>query len=139
VEITTRWGGRPPTKEHTLTQYLLSVIHEPGLPGLSEDEIQQSFADTGVFNDELVASGKWVFAGGLEAPASATVVDGTKGAPVVTDGPYLEAKEHLGGFWIIDVADLDEALEIAGRASTACMNAVEVRPFQGVVEGPADA
>lgn len=121
-----------------MTQYLLSVIHEPGLPGLTEDEIQQSFKDTGDFNEELMASGTWVFAGGLEAPSNATVVDGTKGAPVVTDGPYLEAKEYLGGFWIIDVADLDEALEIAGRGSTACRNPVEVRPFQGVVEAPAD-
>jgi hypothetical protein len=128
-------GQTPPTKEHTMTQYMLSVIHEPGLPGLTEDEIQQSFKDTGVFNDELVASGKFVFAGGLEEPNSATVVDGVRHpTPVVTDGPYLEAKEYLGGFWVIEATDLDEALEIAGRASTACMNAVEVRPFQGVVE-----
>lgn len=115
-----------------MTQYLLSVIHEWGLPQLSEEEIQQSFADTGVFNEEIRASGHWVFAGGLEPPSSATVVDNVKGANVVTDGPYLETKEQLGGFWIIEAADLDEALAIAARGSKACKNIVEVRPFQGV-------
>jgi hypothetical protein len=116
-----------------MTQYLLSVIHEWGLPQLTEEEIQQSFADTGVFNDEIVASGHFVFAGGLEPPASATVVDNVKGSNVITDGPYLETKEQLGGFWVIEAADLDEALAIAARGSKACRNAVEVRPFQGVV------
>lgn len=120
-----------------MTQYLLSVIHEWGLPSLSEEEIQESFAAVDAFNQELMSSGKWVFAGGLEPPTSATVVDGTKGDRVITDGPYLEAKEHLGGFWVIEAADLDEALDIAGRGSTACKNPVEVRPFQS--EPPADA
>lgn len=114
-----------------MTQYLLSVIHEWGLPNLSEDEIQQSFADTGRFNDEIQASGHWVFAGGLEPVSAATVVDNVRGENVVTDGPYVEAKEQLGGFWIIEAADLDEALAIAARGSQACKNPVEVRPFQG--------
>jgi hypothetical protein len=124
-------GTSPRDEEYVMTQYLLSVIHEWGLPQLSEEEIQQSFADTGVFNEEIRASGHWVFAGGLEPPASATVVDNVKGANVVTDGPYLETKEQLGGFWIIEAADLDEALAIAARGSKACKNIVEVRPFQG--------
>ena len=115
-----------------MTQYLLSVIHEWGLPHLTEDEIQQSFADTGKFNDELIASGKFVFAGGLEPVSAATVVNAINGGtPVITDGPYVETKEQLGGFWVIEAADLDEALEIAGRGSAACKNVVEVRPFQG--------
>lgn len=115
-----------------MTHYLLSVIHEPGLPHLTQDEIQQSFADTGVFNDEIKASGHWVFAGGLEHPSTATQVDNSNGKNIVTDGPYLEAKEHLGGFWVIEAADLDEALAIAARGSLACRNVVEVRPFQGL-------
>ena len=115
-----------------MTHYLLSVIHEWGLPHLTEDEIQQSFADTGVFNDEIKASGHWIFAGGLEPPSTATQVDNSNGKNLVTDGPYLEAKEHLGGFWVIEAADLDEALAIAARGSLACRNVVEVRPFQGL-------
>lgn len=114
-----------------MTQYLLSVIHEWGLPTLSEAEIEQSFADTGVFNEEIQASGNWVFAGGLEPPASATVVDNVAGQNLITDGPYAETKEQLGGFWVIEAADLDEALAIAARGSKACRNSVEVRPFQG--------
>lgn len=115
-----------------MTTYLLSVIHEWGLPNLTEEEIQQSFADTGVFNEEIRTSGHWVFAGGLEPPASATVVDNIQGQNVITDGPYVEAKEQLGGFWVIEAEDLDEALSIAARGSRACRNVVEVRPFQGL-------
>lgn len=114
-----------------MTQYMLSVIHEWGLPKLTEEEIQQSFADTDRFNGEIQASGHWVFAGGLEPPSAATVVDNVKGGNVITDGPYAEAKEQLGGFWVIEAADLDEALAIAARGSIACKNPVEVRPFQG--------
>jgi hypothetical protein len=115
-----------------MTHYLLSVIHEWGLPQLTEEEIQESFANTGVFNEEIKASGHWVFAGGLEPPSVATVVDNVNGANVITDGPYLETKEQLGGFWIIEAADLDEALALAARGSLACKNIVEVRPFQGM-------
>lgn len=115
-----------------MTTYLLSVIHESGVTALTEEEIQQSFADTGVFNEEIKASGHWVFAGGLEPVSAATVVDNVAGENIITDGPYVEAKEQLGGFWIIEAADLDEALAIAARGSKACRNAVEVRPFQGI-------
>jgi len=114
-----------------MTQYLLSVIHEWGLPKLTPAEVQESFAATGVFNDEIIASGNFVFAGGLMPPAAATVVDATRGEALLTDGPYLETKEQLGGFWVIEAADLDEALAIAKRGSAACRNVVEVRPFQG--------
>ena len=96
----------------------------------SKEAMLQSFADTGVFNEQLQRDGHFVFADGLAAVATATTVDGRDGSPVVTDGPYLEAKEHLGGFWVIDAADLDEALALAAQASRACREVVEVRPFQ---------
>ena len=117
-----------------MTMYLLSVIHEPGLPHLTPEEVEASFVATGAFNDEIVASGHFVFAGGLEPPSSATVVDNISGDNVITDGPFAETKEQLGGFWVIEAADLDEALAIAARGSQACRNVVEVRPFQGVVD-----
>jgi hypothetical protein len=113
-----------------MTQYLLSVHHGPKGPDLTREEMRQSFADTGVFNDEIQASGHWVFAGGLVSAQSATVVDGTGPEVLITDGPYVETKEQLGGFWIIEAADLDEALALAARGSKACRGAVEVRAFQ---------
>ena len=114
-----------------MTQYLMSVHHAPEGPDLTPEEMEQSFKDTGVFNDEIQASGHWVFAGGLKSIDTATVVDATKGEAVITDGPYAETKEILGGFWIVEAADLDEALELAKRGSAACRAPVEVRPFEG--------
>ena len=73
-----------------------------------------------VFNDQLQADGHWVFAGGLASPDTATVVDGRDGEPVFTDGPYLESKEHIAGFWIIDAPDLDVALRLAALGSKSC-------------------
>lgn len=96
----------------------------------SKEEMQQSFADTGAFNDRLERDGHFVFADGLEQATTATTVDGQGDKPVVTDGPYLEAKEYLGGFWVIEAADLDEALALAAEGSKACRGKVEVRPFQ---------
>lgn len=123
-----------------MTQYLLSVIHDwDAMDDIAPAEMEEMFAATGRFNEEIQESGHWVFAGGLEHPSTATVVDGVKGANVITDGPYLEAKEHLGGFWVIEAADLDEALEIGRRGSAACGRKVEVRPFQSGDDGPADA
>ena len=111
--------------------YLLSVHHpEPfELPdGVTTD---QMFADVDVFNTHLQQAGNWVFAAGLMPTSSATVVDGTSaGAPVITDGPYLETKEYMGGFWVIKASDLDEALALAGKGSAACQAPVEVRPMQ---------
>jgi hypothetical protein len=114
-----------------MTHYLMSVIHDWDDMGLTEEEMQQSFRQTDAYNTDLQNSGHWVFAGGLQHPSSSTVVDGRKGESIITDGPYVEAKEQLGGFWVIEAADLDEALELARRASGACMHPVEVRPFQG--------
>ncbi|GAB96981.1 hypothetical protein KILIM_053_00330 [Kineosphaera limosa NBRC 100340] len=89
-----------------------------------------AFADTGAFNERLERDGHFVFADGLEAATTATTVDGQGDTPVFTDGPYLEAKEYLGGFWVIEAADLDEALRLAADGSKACRGRVEVRPFQ---------
>lgn len=118
-----------------MTQYLLSVhgpveVDEFGTYG-SREEMEEAFAATGRFNDKLRADGHWVFAGGLQPATTATVVDGQDGRPVVTDGPYLETKEVIGGFWVIDAPDLDVALQLAAEGSKACRAKVEVRPFQG--------
>ena len=114
-----------------MTHYLMSVIHDWDNMPLTPEEMEESFKDTGRFNDELKASGRWVFVGGLTHPSNATVVDGRKAEPIITDGPYAEVKEQLGGFWVVDVADLDEALDLAAKASAACRHPVEVRPFAG--------
>jgi hypothetical protein len=115
-----------------MTQYMLGV-HHPSVESLSEygeDEMQEMFKAVDAFNNEIQASGKWVFGGGLELPETATVVRNQGGNLTLTDGPYIETKEFLGGFWVLELADLDEALELAKRASIACHGDVEVRPFQ---------
>lgn len=113
-----------------MTQYLLAVHGSDESPYTSEEQRQQAFAAVEAFNQDLQAQGRWVFAGGLQPASSARVVDATGTEVLSTDGPYLETKEHLGGFWVVEVPDLDAALELARRASVACLNPVEVRPFQ---------
>jgi hypothetical protein len=113
-----------------MTQYLLSVHDSPTAATPADDEIPAIYAAVDAFNDEVRASGRWVFAGGLKPIESASTVDGTGAAPVVTDGPFGESKEYLGGFWIIEAANLDEALDWAARGSAACRGPVEVRPFE---------
>jgi hypothetical protein len=117
-----------------MAQYLLSVYGPAERTEFgaypSREAMLESFADTGAFNEKLEREGHFVFAGGLEAATTATTVDGQGERPVLTDGPYLETKEHLGGFWVIEAADLDEALALATQASAACRGTVEVRPFQ---------
>ncbi len=112
-----------------MAQYLLSVHHAPDTDFGTEEEVQGIFAAVDAFNDKVREAGKWVFAGGLEGVEAATTVDATGTEPVVTDGPFAEAKEYLGGFWIIESADLDEALAWATEGSAACRAKVEVRPF----------
>jgi Uncharacterized protein conserved in bacteria len=114
-------------------QYLVSVI-EQFLPGAVRQDPAGSatvdeMAAIDTFNDRLKAEGYWVFAGGLDSPSTATVIDGRDGEPVITDGPFLESKEHLGGFWIIEAPDLDVALGLAAEGSKACNRRIEVRPF----------
>jgi len=82
------------------------------------------------FNAELQNAGAWVFAGGLQPPSTATVVRAADGKMLTTDGPFAETKEQLGGFWVIKAANIDAALDWSAKASEACGNAVEVRPFQ---------
>ncbi|WP_407666870.1 YciI family protein [Nakamurella alba] len=93
------------------------------------ETMEESWAETGRFNDQLQADGHFVFANGLANASTATVVDGQGEIPLFTDGPYLEAKEYIAGFWIIEAEDLDQALSIAAGASKACRGKVEVRPF----------
>ena len=119
-----------------MTHYLLAV-HGPAETDEfgsydSKEEMEEAFAATGAFNDKLHAYGYWVFAGGLQSAATATVVDGQGDTPVLTDGPYLETKEVIGGFWVIDAPDLDVALKLAAEGSKACRGKVEVRPFDGL-------
>jgi hypothetical protein len=119
-----------------MTHYLMSV-HGPAEMGEfgnygSREEMEAAFEATGAFNEQLRADGYWVFGGGLQSASTATVVDGQGGTPVMTDGPYLESKELIGGFWVIDAPDLDTALELAARGSKACRGKVEVRPFEGL-------
>jgi hypothetical protein len=112
-----------------MTQYLLSVYMGDADETMSEDEIQRVYKAVDDFNDKVRSAGAWVFAGGLEPVESATTVDGTRSEPIVTDGPYAESKEYLGGFWVIEAADLDAALVWAKEGSAACRGKVEVRPF----------
>ena len=112
-------------------QYLVSVIDDGQAFAAGRDEsataVEQAAID--VFNDRLQRQGNWVFAGGLGMGDTATTIDNREGRAIVTDGPFVETKEFLAGFWIIEAADLDEALALAMDASTACNRKIEVRPF----------
>jgi hypothetical protein len=113
-----------------MKQYLLSVHGAQGDPLPPPDVMQKMFADVDKVNQEMMAKGVWVFGGGLTDPSDATVVRVEKGQPMLTDGPFVETKEQLGGFWVIKANDLDEALDWARKATVACQGPVEVRPFQ---------
>lgn len=105
-------------------QYLISVIDDgTGLATPTEE------ADIDAFNDRLRAGDHWVFAGGLGAPHPATVIDNRGEQPFVTDGPFVESKEYLAGFWIIEAADQAVAVELATEGSKSCNRKVELRPF----------
>lgn len=105
-------------------QFLLSVIDDGTGPATATED-----AAIDVFNDKLQAEGHWVFAGGLGSPEPATTVDNRGAESVVTDGPFVETKEYVAGFWIIEAADRNVALELATEGSKACNRKVEVRPF----------
>ncbi len=113
-----------------MTQYLLSVHYVDGQEPPAEDVIQQMYADVDELNQKMQEEGVWVFAGGLHTPDTATVVRSDNGEIVMTDGPFAEAKEQIGGFWVIEAEDLDAALDWASQATVACQGPVEVRPFQ---------
>lgn len=105
-------------------QYLISVIDESAGLATPDEEVAID-----AFNERLQTEGHWVFAGGLGVPASATVIDNRGEQAIITDGPFVETKEYLAGFWIIEAADLDVALALATAGSKACNRKVEVRPF----------
>src|SRR5215467_2736912 len=106
-------------------QYLVSVIADTPDPTGTPDE-QTAIEE---FNDRIQAEGHWVFAAGLGTTSNATVVDNRGAEAVFTDGPFVESKEYLAGFWIMEAADLDVALKLAAEASKACNRKIEVRPF----------
>ncbi len=117
-----------------MTQYLLSVHMVEGAPEPPPEVVEQMYKDVDAVNQEMQAQGAWVFAGGLHPANTATVVRSQNGEIVTTDGPFAEAKEQLGGFWVIQAPDLDAALEWGRKAARACAVPIEVRPFEGVVE-----
>ncbi len=112
-----------------MKQYLLSIYH-PDTDYPASVDIATIMKDVGALNTELQTSGAWVFAGGLYPSSTATVVRADGDEVLITDGPFAEGKEHVGGFWVIKAADLDAALEWARKATRACTAPVEVRPFQ---------
>jgi hypothetical protein len=116
---------KEPQREDRQMQYLISVIDDGTGPETATED-----AAIDVFNDRLKAEGYWVFAGGLGTPDPATVVDNRGAEVVVTDGPFLESKEYLVGFWIIQAPHLDVALRLASMGSKHCNRRVELRPFQ---------
>ncbi|GLW12035.1 hypothetical protein Misp01_71630 [Microtetraspora sp. NBRC 13810] len=116
-----------------MKHYLLSIQQPDGGP-LAPEALEPIMRDVEAVNRELRAAGAWVFAGGLHEAATATVVRVRDGEVLTTDGPYVEAKEHVGGLTVIRAADLDAALDWAGRLSRATTLPVEVRPFQGAPE-----
>jgi hypothetical protein len=105
-------------------QYLVSVIHDSASLATADE-----MAAIEAFNDRLQADGYWVFAGGLAAPSSATVIDNRGGEAMFTDGPFLESKEHVAGLWIWEAPDLDVAMKLATEGSKHCNRKLEVRPF----------
>lgn len=114
-----------------MTQYLMSVfVSDEGMATVEPETMEQIYKDVDAFNTELEEAGAWVFAGGLHPADTATVVRADGGEVLTTDGPFVETKEYLGGFWVIEAADLDAALAWAAKATVACQGPVEVRPFQ---------
>jgi hypothetical protein len=105
-------------------QYLVSVIDDAAGHATADE-----MAAIDAFNDRLEAEGHWVFAGGLAAPSSATVIDNRGEEAVVSDGPFVESKEYFAGFWIFEAPDLDVALKLAAEGSKVCNRKVEVRPL----------
>jgi hypothetical protein len=117
-----------------MKQYLMSVYSpEGGTP--PADVLARIMSDVDSLNQELKATGTWVFAGGLHPSSTATVVRLNDSDMLVTDGPFVEGKEHIGGFWVIKAPDLDAALEWGRKAARACAVPIEVRPFQEEAEG----
>ena len=116
-----------------MKQYLLSVYH-PEYEQLEPAQMDKIGADVNALNDEIRAAGRWVFAGVLDPSGSATVLRVKDGEVLMTDGPFAEGKEHIGGFWVITAPDLDAALEWGRKATRACAVPIEVRPLHDDAE-----
>jgi len=112
-----------------MSQYLIAVYDQPDTRTRPREEMTEIFRAVGEVNQRAMDAGIFVFAGGLHDQSATTTVDARSGKPEITDGPYLESKEYLGGFWIVDVPDLDAALQWAREAAVACRQPLEVRPF----------
>ena len=114
-----------------MPQYLMSVWHDDEyIVDFSSDDAQRMIAQVGAFNEKMTQSGVWVFGAGLHPASSATVVRAQTDQVSMTDGPYAESKEQMGGFWVIEAPDLDAALDWAAQAAAACEGPVEIRPMQ---------
>jgi hypothetical protein len=114
-----------------VTQYLLGMIQPDGDDKTPPpDVIEGIMADVGRIREDLVSQGKWIFGNGLHSSSSTSMVRMQDGKAVVTDGPFVEMKEHLGGVTIIDVADREEALDWARRYAEVTTLPIEVRPFR---------
>lgn len=113
-----------------MNQYLLSVYSVEGSPTPTTEEMEKIYRAVDVVNEEIKAAGAWVFGGGLHEPSTTTVLRVENGEVLTTDGPFAEAKEQLGGFWVIAASDLDQALAWGKKATVACAAPIEVRPFQ---------
>ena len=115
-----------------MKQYLLSIYQPDG--GTPPPEIlQKVMREVGALIDEAKTAGAWVFNGGLHPPSTATVLRFQEGGMLTTDGPFAEAKEHIGGFVIVKAGDLDAALEWGRKLARVITLPIEVRPFQGDV------
>jgi hypothetical protein len=116
------------SEEFAMKQYLLAVQYDESVPE-TEEEMRAQMARTAQVTDEMKAAGSWVFVGGLMSSHASTVVRPGNGTTTVTDGPFAETKEQLGGFWVIHCDDLDQALSWAEKCALACGQPIEVRPF----------
>jgi hypothetical protein len=124
--------ARHERREEGMARYLLTLYAVEGDvgPQMTDEEMQQSWKEIQALNEEMKGAGAWVFGGALHGPDTATVVRAAEGEVVTTDGPFAESKEHLGGFYIIEAEDLDEALSWASKTTAAVRKPIEVRPFR---------
>ncbi|WP_436793832.1 YciI family protein [Actinospongicola halichondriae] len=115
-----------------MPQFMLSVCHDDDYADAdwSDPEMQRIGGQVGAVNEEMESTGVWVFGAGLQPQSTATVVRVTDGDVSMTDGPFAETKEQMGGFWVIEVPDLDTALEWTAKCAAACEAPVELRPMQ---------
>jgi hypothetical protein len=116
--------------EFAMKQYLIAVQFDESAPWPSDRELQEQQARTTKVTAEMRSAGSWVFVGGLLPSSATTVVRPDNGATTMTDGPFAETKEQLGGFWVIRCDDLDQALSWAEKCALACGSPIEVRPFE---------